>query len=58
MKREKLLESKSRHEFINETEELKVWISEQMTEATLEDFGEDYEHVLVRIFLIPNYQLH
>ncbi|KAG8194893.1 hypothetical protein JTE90_029184 [Oedothorax gibbosus] len=47
VKREKLLESKSRHEFINETEELNVWISEQMTEATSEDFGEDYEHVLV-----------
>ncbi|GFU48340.1 spectrin beta chain, non-erythrocytic 5, partial [Nephila pilipes] len=47
VKRQKLLESKSRHEFEKETEELKIWISEQMAEATSEDFGEDYEHVLI-----------
>ncbi|GFS59412.1 spectrin beta chain, non-erythrocytic 5 [Trichonephila inaurata madagascariensis] len=47
VKRQKLLESKSRHEFEKETEELKIWISEQMAEATSEDFGDDYEHVLI-----------
>ncbi|GFS73915.1 spectrin beta chain, non-erythrocytic 1 [Trichonephila clavipes] len=48
VKRQKLLESKSRHEFEKETEELKIWINEQMTEATSEDFGDDYEHVLAK----------
>ncbi|XP_055926294.1 spectrin beta chain, non-erythrocytic 1-like isoform X1 [Argiope bruennichi] len=47
VKRQKLLESKDKHEFEKETEELKIWISEQMAEATSEDFGEDYEHVLI-----------
>ncbi|XP_054709348.1 spectrin beta chain-like [Uloborus diversus] len=47
VRRQKLLESKSRHEFNNETEELKSWINEQMAEAISEDYGEDYEHVLI-----------
>nr|XP_042906281.1 spectrin beta chain, non-erythrocytic 2 isoform X2 [Parasteatoda tepidariorum] len=47
VKRQKLLESKSRYEFENETEELKEWIAEQIEIAASEDYGEDYEHVLV-----------
>lgn len=46
-RRQKLLESKQEREFDKETEELDIWISEQMTHATSEDYGEDYEHVLM-----------
>ena len=48
-RRQKLLESKHEIEFEKETEELDAWINEQMVHATSEDFGEDYEHVLVRM---------
>lgn len=47
-RRQKILESKNEREFEKETEELDTWINEQMSHATSEEFGEDYEHVLVR----------
>lgn len=53
-RRQKLLESKNQREFEKETEELDVWISEQMSQATSDEYGEDYEHVLVRCNFLTN----
>lgn len=48
-RRQKLLESKNEIEFEKETEELDAWINEKMIHATSDDYGTDYEHVLVRM---------
>lgn len=45
--RQKLMESMYRHEYFREAEDLEKWIAEQMQTATSEDFGQDYEHLLV-----------
>lgn len=45
--RQKLMESMYRHEYFREAEDLEKWITEQMQTATSEDFGQDYEHLLV-----------
>lgn len=47
IRRQKLMESKHRHEFFCETADLEEWIGEQMQLASSEDFGHDYEHLLV-----------
>lgn len=46
-RRQKLMESKHRHEFFRETADLEQWIGEQMQFALSEDYGQDYEHLLV-----------
>lgn len=46
-RRQKLVDSVSRHEYLREAESILAWISEQMVTATSEDFGQDYEHLLV-----------
>ncbi|XP_042865885.1 spectrin beta chain, non-erythrocytic 5-like isoform X7 [Penaeus japonicus] len=45
--RQKLMESMYRHEYFREAEDLEKWIAEQMQTATSEDFGQDYEHLLL-----------
>ncbi|KAK4313156.1 hypothetical protein Pmani_015473 [Petrolisthes manimaculis] len=45
--RQKLMESMYRHEYFREAEDLEKWITEQMQTATSEDFGQDYEHLLL-----------
>ena len=45
--RQKLMESMYRHEYFREAEDLEKWIAEQMQTASSEDFGQDYEHLLV-----------
>lgn len=45
--RQKLMASMYRHEYFREAEDLEKWITEQMQMATSEDFGHDYEHLLV-----------
>ncbi|XP_069954045.1 spectrin beta chain isoform X10 [Cherax quadricarinatus] len=45
--RQKLMESMYRHEYFREAEDLEKWINEQMQTATSEDFGQDYEHLLL-----------
>ena len=45
--RQKLMASMYRHEYFREAEDLEKWITEQMQTATSEDFGHDYEHLLV-----------
>lgn len=36
-----------RHEYLAESAELESWIQEQYTAASSEDYGQDYEHLLV-----------
>ncbi|KAA0192474.1 hypothetical protein HAZT_HAZT000964 [Hyalella azteca] len=45
--RTKLMESMYRHEYMREAEQLETWVQEQMITATSQDFGQDYEHLLV-----------
>jgi spectrin beta len=43
----KLMESLYRHEYFAESAELEQWIKEQEQAANSEDYGQDYEHLLV-----------
>lgn len=43
----RLLESMYRHEYFMESAELEQWIREQEQVASSEDYGQDYEHLLV-----------
>ena len=53
-RRQRLVDSVSRHEYLREAESILAWIGEQMVTATSEDFGQDYEHLLVScLFRIP-----
>ncbi|KAK2710872.1 hypothetical protein QYM36_012149, partial [Artemia franciscana] len=47
MRRQRLVESMNRHDYLREVDSLKAWIVEQMVTATSEDFGQDYEHLLL-----------
>lgn len=38
------------HEFKRESSELEDWISQEQLVASSDDYGSDYEHVLVRYF--------
>ncbi|KAI5640829.1 spectrin repeat domain-containing protein [Phthorimaea operculella] len=42
-----LVESVCRHEYLAESAELESWIQEQYTAASSEDYGQDYEHLLI-----------
>lgn len=44
-----LMESLFRHEYFLESEELDRWIAENLQQASSEDYGQDYEHLLVGI---------
>lgn len=43
-----LMESLFRHEYFLESEELDRWIAENLQQASSEDYGQDYEHLLVK----------
>ncbi|XP_022241663.1 spectrin beta chain, non-erythrocytic 1-like [Limulus polyphemus] len=47
VRRQKLVESKNRHEYFRESEELENWINEEMQMAASEEYGQDYEHLLL-----------
>lgn len=47
-RRKRLVDSVSRHEFLREADSILEWIGEQMTTAASEDYGQDFEHLLVR----------
>lgn len=50
----RLMESMYRHEYFAESAELEQWIKELEQTASSEDYGQDYEHLLVsNLFLIP-----
>ncbi|KAJ0169742.1 hypothetical protein K1T71_014348 [Dendrolimus kikuchii] len=42
-----LVESVCRHEYLAESAELETWIQEQYAAASSEDYGQDYEHLLI-----------
>ncbi|XP_028142929.1 spectrin beta chain, non-erythrocytic 1 isoform X1 [Diabrotica virgifera virgifera] len=45
-RQQKLMESLFRHEYFVESEELESWIAENLQQASSEDYGQDYEHLL------------
>ncbi|KAK6641322.1 hypothetical protein RUM44_013031 [Polyplax serrata] len=46
-RQQRLMESMYRHEYFLESAELDQWIREQMLTATSEEYGQDYEHLLL-----------
>lgn len=46
-RQQRLVESMCRHEYFSESAELDTWVREQAAAATSEDYGQDYEHLLV-----------
>ena len=46
-RQQRLMESMYRHEYFLESAELEQWIREQVQTASSEDYGQDYEHLLV-----------
>ncbi|GBP27213.1 Spectrin beta chain, non-erythrocytic 5 [Eumeta japonica] len=47
LRQKALVESVCRHEYLAESAELEEWIQEQMIAASSEDYGQDYEHLLL-----------
>ncbi|KAH7971901.1 hypothetical protein HPB52_003666 [Rhipicephalus sanguineus] len=47
VRRQKLMEAKHTHEFFRESDDLQDWINEQTQAALSEDYGKDYEHLLL-----------
>lgn len=54
LRQQRLMESLFRHEYFSESEELEQWIYEQLQHASSEDYGQDYEHLLVSNCLLIN----
>lgn len=46
-RQQRLVESMCRHEYLTESAELEEWIKENMQAAASEDYGQDYEHLMV-----------
>ncbi|XP_023313664.1 spectrin beta chain, non-erythrocytic 1 isoform X1 [Trichogramma pretiosum] len=47
LRQQRLMESMYRHEYFLESRELEQWIKEQEQTAASEDYGQDYEHLLL-----------
>lgn len=47
VRQQRLMESMYRHEYFLESRELEQWIKEQEQAAASEDYGQDYEHLLL-----------
>ncbi|RWS30125.1 spectrin beta chain: non-erythrocytic 1-like protein, partial [Leptotrombidium deliense] len=47
VRRDKLIESKHFHEYVRESEDFHNWIMEQMQAAGSEEYGQDYERLLI-----------
>ncbi|XP_076180871.1 spectrin beta chain, non-erythrocytic 5 kst isoform X3 [Ptiloglossa arizonensis] len=47
VRQQRLMESMYRHEYFLESRELEQWIKEQEQAAGSEDYGQDYEHLLI-----------
>jgi spectrin beta len=52
LRQQRLMESMYRHEYFLESAELEQWIREQVQSAGSEDYGQDYEHLLVSVWVI------
>lgn len=46
-RQQRLMESMYRHEYFAESTELERWMGEQMQQAASEDYGQDYEHLMI-----------
>ncbi|XP_023018167.2 spectrin beta chain, non-erythrocytic 5 kst isoform X2 [Leptinotarsa decemlineata] len=46
LRQHRLMESLFRHEYFAESEELETWIAENLQQASSEDYGQDYEHLI------------
>lgn len=46
-RRQRLMESMYRHEYFAESAELERWMGEQQQQAASEDYGQDYEHLMI-----------
>ncbi|KAG5890886.1 hypothetical protein JTB14_002826 [Gonioctena quinquepunctata] len=46
LRQHRLMESLFRHEYFAESEELESWIAENLQQASSEDYGQDYEHLI------------
>ncbi|XP_043236847.1 spectrin beta chain, non-erythrocytic 2-like isoform X8 [Amphibalanus amphitrite] len=46
-RRQRLMDSKHRHEYFRESDDLERWIAEQLQTAASEDYGTDFEHLLL-----------
>jgi hypothetical protein len=49
LRQQRLMESMYRHEYFLESADLEQWIREQVQSAGSEDYGQDYEHLLVSV---------
>ncbi|VEN48181.1 unnamed protein product [Callosobruchus maculatus] len=47
IRQHRLMESLFRHEYFAESAELESWITENLQQASSEDYGQDYEHLLL-----------
>ncbi|XP_066150741.1 spectrin beta chain isoform X4 [Euwallacea fornicatus] len=47
VRQHRLMESLFRHEYFVESDELESWIAENLLQASSEDYGQDYEHLLL-----------
>ncbi|KAF5308651.1 hypothetical protein FQR65_LT06112 [Abscondita terminalis] len=47
IRQHRLMESLFRHEYFLESDDLERWIAEQLQHAASEDYGQDYEHLLI-----------
>ncbi|XP_037069817.1 spectrin beta chain, non-erythrocytic 1-like [Pollicipes pollicipes] len=46
-RRQRLVDSKHRHEYFRESDDLERWIADQLQAAASDDYGQDYEHLLI-----------
>lgn len=51
-RQQRLVESMCRHEYVTESAELEEWVKENMQAAASEDYGQDYEHLMVRLYCV------
>ncbi|XP_044756004.1 spectrin alpha chain isoform X2 [Coccinella septempunctata] len=47
LRQHRLMESLFRHEYFSESEELEDWILDNLQQASSEDYGQDYEHLII-----------
>uniref|UniRef100_V5GNX9 Spectrin beta chain, non-erythrocytic 5 n=1 Tax=Anoplophora glabripennis TaxID=217634 RepID=V5GNX9_ANOGL len=47
IRQHRLMESLFRHEYFVESEELERWIADNLQQASSEDYGQDYEHLIL-----------
>ncbi|XP_046630760.1 spectrin beta chain, non-erythrocytic 1-like isoform X4 [Daphnia pulicaria] len=56
-RRQRLVDSVSRHEYLREAESILAWINDHMITASSEDYGQDYEHLLILINKFEDFKL-